>query len=79
MLKQKLRNKIIKNLSQKNIESQIGTYALHCLPMFKKISKFGKLTNSEFLYENTISLPLHEELTNDEQEYICKVIKNSVC
>jgi len=74
--KQRLRDKIIKKLSQKNIESQIGTYAIHCLPAFKKICKIGKLTNSEFLYKNSISLPLHEELSEKDQSYIYSVIKS---
>ncbi len=74
--KQGLRDKIIKKLSKKNIESQIGTYALHCLPAFKKIPKIGKLKNSEFLYKNSISLPLHEELSEKDQDYICSIIRN---
>ena len=73
--KQGLRDRIIKKLSQKNIESQIGTYALHCLPAFRKTPKIGNLGNSEFLYKNSISLPLHEELTERDQDYICSVIK----
>ena len=74
--KESLRDKIIKKLSKNNIESQIGTYALHCLPAFKKMPKIGNLENSEFLYKNSISLPLHEELSEKEQNYICSVIKN---
>lgn len=74
--KRGLRDKMIKKLFQKNIESQIGTYALHCLPAFKKIPKIGKLENSEFLYKNSISLPLHEELSEKDQDYICSIIKN---
>jgi len=73
-----LRDKIIKKLFQKNIESQIGTYALHCLPAFKKTPKSGMLNNSEFLYKNTISLPLHEELLDKDQDYVCSLIKNVV-
>jgi len=76
VLKQGLRDKIIKKLSQKNIESQIGTYALHSLPAFKKIPKIGNLENSEFLYRNSISLPLHGELSEKDQNYICSIIKN---
>jgi dTDP-4-amino-4,6-dideoxygalactose transaminase len=72
-----LRDKIIKKLTQQNIESQIGTYALHCLPYFKKCKKSGSLNNSKFLYKNAISLPLHEELTYDDQQFIYKIIKNN--
>jgi perosamine synthetase len=71
-----LRDKIIKKLSDNNIESQIGTFALHCLPIFRKTTKIGKLQNSLFLYKNTISLPLHIELSQNDQEQICKIIKN---
>ena len=76
--KANLRNKIIKNLAKRNIEAQIGTYALHCLPPFKKFMKKGKLKNSEFLFKNSISLPLHEELSCNDQEYICKIIKKTL-
>jgi len=69
------RNRIMKELEKNNVETQIGTYAMHCLPAFKKLMKKGKLKNSEFLFKNSISLPLHEELSLNDQEYICKSIK----
>jgi len=76
--KPNLRDKIIQKLAKNNIESQIGTYALHCLPIFKKISKIGNLKNSEYLYKNSISLPLHEEISNSDQESICKIIRKCI-
>jgi len=76
--KPNLRDKIRNRLAKQNVETQIGTYALHCLPAFRKYRRKGKLENSEFLYKNSISLPLHEELSQDDQEFICKVIKNLV-
>lgn len=76
--KPNLRDKIIKRLSDENIESQIGTYALHCLPIFKKTPKIGSLINSRYLYENSISLPLHEELSNSDQEQICKIVRKCI-
>lgn len=74
--RQNLRDRVRKKLAEHNIETQIGTYALHCLPFFKKCLKKGKLENSEFLYKNTLTLPLHEELTQSDQEFICKIIKS---
>lgn len=76
--KPKLRDKIISELLKKNIETQIGTYALHCLPVFKKHLKRGNLENSEFLYKNSLSLPIHEEITTSDQEYICKSIEKII-
>lgn len=72
------RDKIIKELARNNIESQIGTYSLHCLPAFKNCIKKGKLDNSAFLYKNTITLPLHFDLTFSEQKKICKIIQKSL-
>lgn len=71
-----LRDKIRRRLAKQNVESQIGTYALHCLPAFRKYRRKGRLENSEFLYKNSISLPLHEELTVEDQEFICKTIRD---
>ena len=73
--KPNLRDKIRRLLEKQNVETQIGTYALHCLPAFRKYRRKGKLENSEFLYKNSISLPLHEELTIEDQEFICKTIR----
>jgi len=75
--KPNLRNKVIKNLARQNIEAQIGTYALHCLPAFRNCKKIGRLKNSEFLYKNSITLPLHEELSLRDQEFVCKIIKET--
>ena len=75
--KQNLRDKIRKRLAERNVETQIGTYALHCLPAFKKCLRKGNLANSEFLYKNSITLPLHDELSISDQEFICKIIMNS--
>jgi dTDP-4-amino-4,6-dideoxygalactose transaminase len=76
--KPKVRDKIIKKLAENNIESQIGTYALHCLPAFQNCLKHSKLKNSEFLYKNSLSLPLHEELTQVNQELICNIIMKTL-
>jgi perosamine synthetase len=73
--KPNFRNKIILKLSQENIETQIGTYALHCLPAFKKCLKADNLINSEYLYNNSLSLPLHENLSIEEQQRVCKSIE----
>jgi len=73
--KKNFRNRIRKKLIEKNIETQIGSYAIHMIPLFSKCLRKGKLTNSKFLYLNSLTLPLHEELTDEEQEFICKNIK----
>ena len=76
--KPKFRDRIIQNLAKNNIESQIGTYALHRLPVFQKCLKHSNLKNSEFLYKNSLSLPLHEEITQKNQELICNIITKTL-
>jgi dTDP-4-amino-4,6-dideoxygalactose transaminase len=72
------RDKIRNALANENIQSQIGTYALHLEPAYKKLRRIGNLSNSEKLFGNAITLPLHRNLTYDDQERICKIIKETV-
>jgi len=76
--KEGYRDKIRNALADENIQSQIGTYALHLEPAFKGIKKIGNLKNSELLFYNALTLPLHNKLTQDDQERICKIIKISL-
>lgn len=72
------RDKIRKALAEENIQSQIGTYALHLEPAYKKFRKIGNLENSEKLFYNALTLPLHKDLTVEDQEKICKIISVTI-
>ena len=76
--KEGYRDKIRTALADENIQSQIGTYALHLEPAYKNIKYVGTLENSEKLYKNALTLPLHKELTVNDQEKICNLIKNTL-
>jgi len=76
--KEGYRDKIRKALADKNIQSQIGTYALHLEPAYQKMRKVGNLENSEKLYNNTLTLPLHKNLTTEDQITICNIIKETL-
>lgn len=76
--KEGMRNKIRQKLSENNIESQIGTYALHIEPAYQTMERIGNLKNSELLYRNTLTLPLHKELTQKDQERICQIISKTM-
>ena len=73
--KENLRDKIRQKLAENNIESQIGTYALHLEPAYNKMKRVGNLKNSELLYKNTLTLPLHNQLTVKDQENVCTILK----
>jgi len=65
-------------LAKENIQSQIGTYALHLEPAYKNMKKVGNLQNSELLFKNALTLPLHKNLTQEEQEKICRIISDTL-
>lgn len=72
------RDKIRNVLADENIQSQIGTYALHLEPAYKNYKRIGNLENSEKLFYNALTLPLHKDLTIEDQEKICKIINNTL-
>jgi len=69
------RDKLMSHLKKFNIESRIGSYALHLQPAFSQFSG-EDLKNSRFAYENGIAIPLHGKLSQNEQQYIVNKIKN---
>lgn len=71
-----LRDKIMQSLREENIETQIGTYALHLQPVFKETKRVGGLKNAEKLYTNLLTLPMSHSMTFEDQEYIVKQIEN---
>jgi dTDP-4-amino-4,6-dideoxygalactose transaminase len=73
-----MRNKIREKLNDENIQSQIGTYALHLEPAYRNMKRVGNLENSEKLFYNALTLPLHKDLTYEDQEKICGIIKETI-
>ena len=72
------RDKIRKALADENIQNQIGTYALHLEPAYKNMKKIGNLENSTKLFNNALTIPLHKNLTQEDQENICKIINKTL-
>jgi len=72
------RNQVIHKLIGKGIETQIGTYALHLLPRFNRLKRFGKLENSELLAKNLLALPMSYDLTFDDQQRVVDELQNAL-
>ena len=66
------REQIMKKLKEWNIDSRPTFYPLSHMPMFKTVHN----PNSETLSGNGINLPSGHNLTEDNIDYICNVIKN---
>ncbi|MFC2097382.1 DegT/DnrJ/EryC1/StrS family aminotransferase [Bacteroidota bacterium] len=73
------RNEIMANMKEKGIEVQIGTYSLHMHKAFNNhplVELKGDMNNSRWCFDRTLTLPLFNELTEEEQEYIIKELKS---
>lgn len=64
------RDKLISDLRERNIETQIGTYSLHTQPSFAETSKIGNLETSKMLFENLLALPMSHYMTDEDQERV---------
>lgn len=74
--KSEKRNNLYYYLLNKNIECKIFYSPLASnAPIFKKYNYKGKLKNAERLLKKSISLPLYENLSNNQIEYVCENIK----
>jgi len=76
--KKHARDRIIQDLRRENVETQIGTYALHLQPFYKREKRIGKLGNSEKLYTNLLALPMTHKMTQKDQEYVVSLIEESL-
>ena len=67
------RDQIIDRLKEKNIETQIGTYALHLHKAFNENSKcriMGEMSGSRYAFEHCLTLPLYHDMKEEEQDYV---------
>ena len=69
------RDNLLKKMKERNIEVQIGTYALHTQPFFRDLKKIGALDNSFKLFKNLLTLPLHHKLSSEDQLLVVNTLK----
>lgn len=69
-------NKMVRRrLLEKNIETQVGSYALHMQPAFKNCKHDGTLENSTWLDGHALVLPMYHTLTDDKQVEVVEALK----
>jgi dTDP-4-amino-4,6-dideoxygalactose transaminase len=76
--KEEARDKIIEDLRKKNIETQIGTYALHLQPSYREAQKVGRLDRAEKLYRNLLALPMCDSMMKEDQERVVSEVAKSL-
>jgi len=71
----KNRDKVIKELGRRGIESSIGTHSLSSMPLFEN----NKIcSNGKSIYKDSLALPIYHELTEDDIEYVVGCLKEIV-
>lgn len=69
------RDRVMKEMREKGIEVQIGSYSLHMHEAFNSnedISIKGDMKNSIWCYNHALALPLYNDLTLELQEVVIK-------
>lgn len=69
------RDKLARYLLEKKIYTTFRYWPLHNIDIFKKYVN-RPLPNSDYASKKTLNIPLHQALTDNDVEYIVKVIKN---
>lgn len=70
------RKQLYDYLREKGVFSQVHYVPLHLMPYYKKLgNKEGDLPIVEDYYKHCLSLPMYPSLTDEEQQYIIKTIK----
>lgn len=73
-----IRNELIEAMGEKDIETQIGTYALHDTKAFKGVKQQGLLKNSAALQDNLLTLPVAHSITESQQRRVINVLKSEI-
>lgn len=62
-------------LRANNVYAQVHYYPVHLMPYYRNFGwKEGDMINVEEYYEKCLSLPMYPTLTNEEQEFVIKLI-----
>ena len=75
------RDHIIERLKEDNIETQIGTYALHMHKAFNTNSNckiVGDMPGSRYAFEHCLTLPLYHDLTDAEQKHVASEVMKCI-
>lgn len=73
------KDEIMSKMKEKGIEVQIGTYSLHMHKAFNNnplVELKGDMNNSRWCFDHTLTLPLFNDLTEEEQDYIINELKS---
>jgi len=74
----RMRDRCIEMLAESDIESQIGTYALHRTEAFEDAERVGSLEVSAALHDNLLTLPVAHTMTAADQERVVDTLTAAI-
>jgi len=72
------RDRVIERLAEDDIETQIGTYALHRTKAFGDAARHGTLEVSRSLYHNLLTLPVAHSMTEADQRRVVDALDDAL-
>ena len=74
------RDTVIKTLKEKEIETTIGTYALHCQPFYQKEYGYeeGELKNSCRAFNQSLCLPLYQKMGKEDIKKVINIFREVI-
>jgi dTDP-4-amino-4,6-dideoxygalactose transaminase len=72
------RDALMDRLDDENIETQVGTYALHLTPAFEDAKRTGSLDGAEALYHDLLTLPMEDSMTEADQHRVVEGLETAL-
>lgn len=74
------RDRIVCDLAERNIETTLGTYALHDQPFYQRAYgyKTGQLKNSHIAYTKSVTLPLYPQMSLTDLDLIAAELESVI-
>jgi dTDP-4-amino-4,6-dideoxygalactose transaminase len=73
-----LRDTLIDRLAERDIETQIGTYALHQTKAFADTRRVGNLETSQALHHNLLTLPVAQSMDVEDQHRVVGALEEEL-
>jgi dTDP-4-amino-4,6-dideoxygalactose transaminase len=74
------RDQVIKDLRTREIETTLGTYALHDQPFYQREYEYasGQLPNSHLAFTKTITLPLYPQMSDSDLDAVVFNLRSAI-
>lgn len=72
------RDAVVTSIRARGVEAGILSYALHRLASLKSARRAGSVENAEAIVDRGVAIPMHAELTADEQKAVIDAVRAAI-